>query len=103
VHDPDAPLIGGFTHWTLWDIPADETSLNEDPAGYTTGSNGMGAPGWVPPSPPPGHGNHFYYFHVYALDAPLGLEPGADLDAFHAAVEDHVIAQARVVGTCGSD
>src|SRR5215471_2335074 len=22
MHDPDAPLAGGFTHWVLFDIPA---------------------------------------------------------------------------------
>ena len=28
MHDPDAPLAGGFTHWVLFDIPATASSLS---------------------------------------------------------------------------
>ncbi len=65
VNDPDAPVAGGFTHWVLYSIPADTSSI---PAGGTAGSpglNGAGKPGWTPPCPP--SGTHHYVFTLYAL------------------------------------
>ena len=103
VHDADAPMVNGFTHWVVWGIPADRTSIAEGESSYPSGANGLGREGWFPPGPPAGHGDHFYYFHLYALDAPLDLEPNADPTAFLAAVEEHVIAQARIVGVYGTD
>jgi len=101
-HDPDAPLIDGFTHWVLYGIPADVTSIDEGGGGsYIQGVHGMGEPGWVPPSPPPGHGDHFYYFHVYALGADVDLEPGLDRSTLLALIDEHVIEQARIVGVYG--
>ena len=29
VHDPDAPLVDGFTHWVAYGIPGDATGLPE--------------------------------------------------------------------------
>ncbi len=29
MHDPDAPLVDGFTHWVLYNIPGDTTELAE--------------------------------------------------------------------------
>jgi phosphatidylethanolamine-binding protein (PEBP) family uncharacterized protein len=51
------------------------------------------------PAPPPDHGNHHYYFWVYALDEDLSLPPGLTRRQLHEAIEDHVIEQARLVGT----
>ncbi len=51
------------------------------------------------PAPPPDHGTHHYYFWVYALDDELELEPGLDRRALLERIEDHVIEQARLVGT----
>ena len=50
-------------------------------------------------APPPGHGTHHYYFWIYALDSELDLEPGLDRRALLERIEDHVIEQARLVGT----
>ena len=98
VLDPDAPLVDGFTHWVAYGIPGDATSLPEG-AEVTQGINSMGQEGYVGPAPPPDHGTHHYYFWVYALDEDLDLAPGLDRVALHAQIEDHVIEQARLVGT----
>jgi len=99
VHDPDAPLVDGFTHWVAYNIPADTTSLPEGGGGVTEGTNSMGNTGYNGPAPPPGHGTHHYYFWLYALDDDVTLEPGLDRRALLEQIEDHVIEQARLVGT----
>jgi Raf kinase inhibitor-like YbhB/YbcL family protein len=99
VHDPDAPLVDGFTHWVLYGIPADVTSLPEGVDRFVSGKNSLGKPGYMGPAPPPGHGVHQYYFWVYALDSDSDFEPGLDRQALLSRIEDHVIEQARVVGT----
>ena len=63
MHDPDAPIPGGFIHYLAYDIKPDELS-------FTTGkqlSNGTGNKGYFGPQPPKGHGVHNYHFIVYAL------------------------------------
>jgi Raf kinase inhibitor-like YbhB/YbcL family protein len=99
VHDPDAPLVEGFTHWVAYNIPGDATGLPEGGAGATAGVNSTGNQGYNGPAPPPGHGPHHYYFWVYALDQDLDLEPGLDRGTLLSRIEDHVIEQARVIGT----
>jgi Raf kinase inhibitor-like YbhB/YbcL family protein len=98
VHDPDAPLVDGFTHWVAYGIPGDATSLDEGTR-VTEGQNSFGRAGYNGPAPPPGHGTHHYYFWLYALDDDLDLEPGLDRRALIDRIEDHVIEQARLVGT----
>jgi Raf kinase inhibitor-like YbhB/YbcL family protein len=99
VHDPDAPLVDGFTHWVAYNIPGDVTSLPEGADNVTQGVNSMGNEGYMGPAPPPEHGNHHYYFWVYALDDDLDLPPGLDRRGLIDRIEDHVIEQARLVGT----
>jgi Raf kinase inhibitor-like YbhB/YbcL family protein len=99
MHDPDAPLVDGFTHWVAYGIRADATGLPEGGGDAVAGVNSRGQPGYTGPAPPPGHGLHHYYFWIYALDTDLGLDPGLDRRQLFARIEDHVIEQARVVGT----
>lgn len=99
-HDPDAPLARGFTHWVLYGVPADVTEIPEGGGSrYTEGVNDMGNTGYNGPMPPEGHGMHHYFFWVYALDAPLDAEPGLSRPEILERIEDHVLEQARVVGT----
>jgi Raf kinase inhibitor-like YbhB/YbcL family protein len=99
VHDPDAPLPRGFTHWLVWGIPASADGIAEGGGGsFPQGSNGAGKRGYTGPMPPKGHGMHHYFFWLYALDTELELEPGAGYEDFLDAIEDHVIEQARLVG-----
>lgn len=99
VHDPDAPLVDGFTHWVAYNIPGDATGLPEGGGDATHGTNSYGGDGYGGCAPPPGHGTHHYYFWVYALDEDLDLEPGLSRREVLERIEDHVIEQARVVGT----
>jgi len=100
VHDPDAPLPRGWTHWTLYGLPADATGLAEgDTGGGVEGGTTAGRPGYSGPMPPEGHGSHHYYFWLYALDTELDPTPGLSREDLLAAMDGHVLEQARVVGT----
>lgn len=99
VHDPDAPLVDGFTHWVAYGIAGDATSLPEGGGDTIAGTNSFGNRGYNGPAPPPGHGPHHYYFWIYALDDDLELEPGLDRRALLERIEDHVVEQARLIGT----
>jgi Raf kinase inhibitor-like YbhB/YbcL family protein len=99
VHDPDAPLVDGFTHWGLYGIPGDASGVPEGGDLGVSGTNSFGNQSYNGPAPPPGHGPHHYYFWVYALDSDVDLEPGMDRRAVLEQIEDHVIEQARVIGT----
>lgn len=96
-HDPDAPLPSGFTHWTVYGIPADTASLDLRAPGVRVGPNGIGQHSWFGPQPPAGHGLHHYYFWVYALSRPVEGSPTRE--EFLADCGDAIIEQARVMGT----
>jgi Raf kinase inhibitor-like YbhB/YbcL family protein len=83
----------------VYGIPGDATRLKEGVEDHVSGQNSFGNTGYNGPAPPPGHGVHHYYFWVYALDDDLELEPGLDRRALLERIEDHVIEQARVIGT----
>lgn len=99
-HDPDAPLPWGFTHWVCYGIPAETTEIPEGGgSAFTEGPNDFGANGYGGPMPPEGHGEHHYYFWVYALDSTLDAEPGLSRAQLLGRIEDRIIEQARLVGT----
>ncbi|WP_344291649.1 YbhB/YbcL family Raf kinase inhibitor-like protein [Streptomyces synnematoformans] len=102
VHDPDAPLSHGFTHWVVYGIdpaaPAVPSAGAANPAGTVReGPNSLGDRAYTGPQPPPGHGTHHYYFWVYALDTPVAGEPSRE--EFLSTYGDRVIEQNRLVGT----
>jgi len=107
--DPDAPAPQPWVHWVLYRIPPTVNGLPEgispearelkNPAGAAQGINSWKKLGWGGPLPPPGHGTHHYYFKVYALDAPLGLAPGATKDELIRAMTGHVLAEGELIGT----
>lgn len=104
--DPDAP-VGIWTHWLIWNIPAQHTGL---PKGVPTdeiladgarqGRNDFGRIGYGGPCPPPGK-PHRYFFKLYALDAMLDLKPGTTKGELRRAMKEHVLAQAELVGKYG--
>ena len=79
MDDPDAPR-GTFTHWLLYDIPADARELSAgDKETGLAGQNDFQGEGYGGPCPPPTHGAHRYFFRLFALDVDsLGVRPGAN-------------------------
>jgi Raf kinase inhibitor-like YbhB/YbcL family protein len=97
-HDPDAPLPHGWTHWVLYGIPTDTTTIDASAdETFRGGPTGFGEPGWGGPLPPEGHGDHHYYFWVYALSRPVDGTPSREefLDSY----ADAIIEQNRLVAT----
>lgn len=96
--DPDAPS-GAFVHWVGWGIDPEAGGLGEGESAPREGQNGFGNAGYAGPRPPAGHGEHRYYFRVYALDTEPDLEPAAPRENLEAAIEGHVLAVGEHMGT----
>jgi Raf kinase inhibitor-like YbhB/YbcL family protein len=99
-HDPDAPYTYGYTHWVLYGIPPEVTSIDEGQGKsvFTWGINSSGESGYTGPDPPQGHGPHHYYFLLYALDKALDLKPGLTRNELLNAIDEHITVQARYIG-----
>jgi len=104
--DPDAP-VGTWTHWLIWNIPAQSTGLPKGVPkdetlrdGTSQGRNDFRRVGYGGPCPPPGK-PHRYFFKVYALDAKLDLRGGANRNELERAMKGHVLAQGELMGKYG--
>ncbi len=107
VDDPDAPDPKApkttWVHWVLYNIPPSTTSLPEGvtsrdlPQGTREGLNDWKRTGYGGPCPP--IGRHRYFHKLYALDAvlpDLGTPTKAKAEA---AMAEHILATAELVGT----
>jgi Raf kinase inhibitor-like YbhB/YbcL family protein len=107
VEDPDAPG-GTFTHWVLFDMPAETKGLGEGippegevrlaPGGAAArqGKNDFGKLGYGGPCPP--RGTHRYVFSLCALDARPDLKPRATREELLRAMKGHILAEGRLMG-----
>ena len=104
VHDPDAPMPGGFTHWLVYNIPSEATQLAENVPNKEQlegvglqGKNDGKKIGYIGPAPP--SGTHRYFFRLFALDKLLDIPPGVDHKQLNAAIAGHILAQYELMGT----
>jgi Raf kinase inhibitor-like YbhB/YbcL family protein len=95
VHDPDAPMKGGFTHWVVFNIEPMK-NIPEDYKGGVQGLNGSGKAGYTGPCPP--SGTHHYHFMVFALDTRLQLSANTGKAELEKAMKGHIVAQGDLVG-----
>ena len=107
VTDPDAPG-GTFTHWVVYDIPADQTELQENVqkqaqvGSIKQGSNDFGSVGYGGPCPPQGDKPHRYVFTLHALSVnSLNLQGGATKGEVENAMNGKVIDRATLTGKYG--
>lgn len=107
LEDPDAPP-GPWVHWVLFNIPASQLRLpaglerspelaNGARHGCCWGVSSFQRLGYQGPQPPAGQA-HRYRFQLYALDAPLALEPGCSVFELRQALAAHRLASAELTG-----
>jgi Raf kinase inhibitor-like YbhB/YbcL family protein len=108
VDDPDAPA-GTWVHWVVYGLDASTTNLPagipttpelEQPIGATQGTNDFRRSGYGGPCPPRGR-PHRYVFTLYALDTRIALPPGATKNVLLRAIKEHVLEEAKMIGTYG--
>jgi len=104
MRDPDAPKVGGFTHWVVYDVPGSVGHIEQDVPKHATvpglglqGKNDGGNVGYKGPSPP--SGMHRYFIRLFALDRELNLPPGASHEQVRQAMEGHILDRAELMGT----
>lgn len=99
MHDPDAPMLGGFTHWVVWNIDPRTTVIKTESVspGSIEGTNSAGTVSYAGPCPP--KGTHRYIFYLYALDAVLDLPAGALAEVVRKDIEKHLLAKTELKGT----
>ena len=104
LHDPDAPVPGGFYHWVVYNLPAAARSLKSNPGLPTSelGETSVGKQGYFGPCPPP-NSTHHYVFTLYALDiAHVPASPPLTAAQLEHRIAGHIIASAVLRGTASS-
>lgn len=106
MDDPEAPS-GTFTHWVIYNIPAEFNGLAEGLAtlgelenGILQASNDFGEVGYGGPCPPIGQ-THTYFFTVYALDATIDLPGGTKYSHVTDAMGNHILGTAILTASFG--
>ncbi len=95
LHDPDAPMKGGFTHWVMWNLKPN-AHISEKYNGAEQGMNSARKIGYIGMCPPTG--THHYHFTVYALDTKLSLTTQTDKAMLEEAMKGHILAEATLTG-----
>lgn len=100
VDDPDAS-VGTWIHWTMWNMDPKTRNIQEYsiPEGVVEGRTSFGNPGYGGPCPHPGTGTHRYFFKLYALDTTLNIPLISQAADIERAMEGHIIADAKLMGT----
>ncbi len=108
VEDADAPFPRPLVHAVLHSIPPGLSGIPEggvalrqtrkSPLGFKAGRNSIARPGWLAPSPMPGHGPHRYAFQLLALDTMPSFPNPPGRGALIRALRPNVIAVARLIG-----
>ena len=106
VTDPDAPG-GTFTHWVIYNLPANTSGLPEGVPkqgqlanGSRQGKTDFGRIGYGGPCPPAGK-PHRYVFKMYALDTRVDVPAGASRSQVESAIQNHVLARGELTAQYG--
>ena len=96
VDDPDA-VVGVWDHWIVFDmLPSIKQIAQDSQPDGVAGKNSGGRNNYQGPCPPTG--THRYFFKMYALDSMLNLPEGSGKKQVEAAMQNHIIAKAELVG-----
>ena len=105
--DPDAPIVSGFWHWTLVNLPVTVTELPTGTGATERLDNGafhvrndFGTKDFGGAAPPPGDQIHRYYFVVHAIDVEaLDVDPDATPAVVGFNLAFHTLARAVLTPT----
>jgi Raf kinase inhibitor-like YbhB/YbcL family protein len=109
--DPDVRMGEAWVHWVLYKIPVTLEGIPEGlakiarlraPCGLLQGKNSWNAGvtiGYRGPMPPPDHGEHRYFFRLYALEGKLVVEPGLTKTRLMGEMNNHILAEGQLMGT----
>lgn len=98
MDDPDAPR-GVWDHWVVFNIPNTLSELIENHQfknDVTLGKNSSANNKYNGPCPP--NGEHRYFFKLYALDQKLNLPSSATKKDVEAAMQNHILGTAELMG-----
>ena len=101
VDDPDAPM-GNFTHWILYNIPADTKEISSESIqmlidkGAQHGINDFGKTSYGGPCPP--FGVHRYFFKLYAIDRVLEVKPKVTKSELQNMIRPHILEKTELIG-----
>lgn len=108
VEDADAPFPRPLVHAVLHSIPTGLTGIPEGGVplrqvrvsryGFKAGRNSVARPGWLAPSPMPGHGPHRYAFQLFAVDTVPSFPAPPGRGALLRALRTNLIAATRLIG-----
>ena len=105
--DPDAPFPEPWVHWIIYNLSPSLSELPEQLSSQSSltspivafqGKNSWNKTGYGGPMPPPGHGEHRYFFKLYALNKPLKLEPAASKQELLKSMEGHILGWTQLMG-----
>jgi len=98
---------GDFTHWVLFNLPADANGLSANvphggqlATGARQGLNDADQVGYLGPCPDlPKGATDYYLFTLYALDTSLNVAGGASKLDVLAAASGHMLAMGQLEGS----
>ena len=107
VEDADAPTSDPLEHAIVVDLPAEDASMSEgaikssghEGQDVREGRNSYLFAGWLPPDPPPGHGDHRYAFQLFALGPGDAFKGTPGRDDVLKAIQERGLASGMLVGT----
>lgn len=83
-------------HWIVFNIDPTTTTINENALNFgVRGTNSYGEQVYNGPCLP---SKHRYVFKLYALDEVVDLPPGATKRELLKVIQDHIIAEAELIG-----
>ncbi|MBO0710255.1 MAG: YbhB/YbcL family Raf kinase inhibitor-like protein [Acetobacteraceae bacterium] len=110
VEDADAPTLRPLVHAILCNIPPVPDALAEGaiphgrkgaaPDAFEPGRNSVGRRGWLPISPPLGHGPHRYGFEFFALDRMMEIRWPPGRGYLLRSIRPYLLAHGCLVGIC---
>lgn len=110
VEDADSPTPNPLVHAIAVNLPASDDFLpvgaltkahgaNGATPEVPTGLNSFLMHGWLPPDPPPGHGQHRYAFQVFALAHGPDFSASPGRQELFEAISARAIAAGCLIGT----